>query len=151
MTSEPIKLISDDFGYIHWDKDSGGPELFELIIYGKSESNCNTIKQQILENQKKAEKLDEYTSCCQHSDEKYCIWNHELHIIQQENQSLKKKLANKNVKHIHKKDLNNLKDYREKFLENKKIIEKIKIIFDDGSVDNDTFFTKLEEILGDNN
>lgn len=49
--TESIKLTENDFDYIHWDKDSGGPELFELIIYGKSESNCDKIKQHILENQ----------------------------------------------------------------------------------------------------
>ncbi len=31
----------------------------------------------------------------------------------------------------------------------KEIIKKTKIIFDDGSVDDDTFFPKLEEILGE--
>ena len=46
------KLTVYDFDYIHWYKDSGGPELFELIIHGKSKSNCEKIKQQILENQK---------------------------------------------------------------------------------------------------
>ncbi len=49
--TESIKLTTDDFDYIHWGKDSAGPELFELIIYGKSELHCNEIKQQILENQ----------------------------------------------------------------------------------------------------
>lgn len=79
--TKPIKLTADDFDYIHWYKDSGGPEQFELIIYGESKSNCEKIKQQILGNQEK--------------------------------------------------------------------LEKIKIIFDDGSVDDDTFFPKLEEIFGE--
>jgi len=51
MVTESIKLTADDFHYAYWEKDSAGPELFELIIYGKSELHCNEIKQQILENQ----------------------------------------------------------------------------------------------------
>jgi len=55
--STPIKLTAGDFGYIHWDKDSGDQESFELIIYGKSKYDCEKIKQQILENQKKGRKV----------------------------------------------------------------------------------------------
>ena len=55
-----IKLTKDDFSYIHWDKDSAGPELFELIIYGESKYDCDTIKQQILENQKIVDVLKVY-------------------------------------------------------------------------------------------
>jgi len=56
--TELIKLSENDFDYIHWEKDSAGPELFELIIYGKSELHCNEIKQQILDNQEIKEKLE---------------------------------------------------------------------------------------------
>ena len=45
-----VKLCDADFNFIHWEKDSGGPEQFELIIHGKSEEDCNQIKQQILNN-----------------------------------------------------------------------------------------------------
>ena len=144
--TKPIKLAVDDFSYIHWDKDSGGPESFELIIHGKSKYNCEKIKEQILENQKKAEKYDDYTNCCQHSDDEYCIWNHELHIAEQKIRSLEKKLTNKNIKHLHKKDLDNLKDYREKFLENKKIIEKIKQI-QSLLINNKKLTSKEQDIL----
>jgi len=118
--NKPIKLAADDFDYIHWKKDSGQEiETFELMIYGKSELHCEKIKQQILNNQKKAEKYDEYANCCQHSDDEYCIWFHELHKEDKQVDQLKEKLG------------------------------KIKIIFDDESIDDDTFFPKLEEILGD--
>lgn len=147
----PINLTVDDFGYIHWDKDSGGPESFELIIHGESKYNCDKIKEQILENQEKAEKYNDFVNCCQHSDEKYCIWNYKLHIIKQEIKVLRKKLTNKNIKHLHKKDLNNLKDYRVKFLENKKIIEKIKHHLTLYENSTDPVEIILKEILGENN
>ena len=51
--TDPINLTENDFDFIHWEKDDGQEkETFELMIYGKSESNCNEIKQQILEHQK---------------------------------------------------------------------------------------------------
>jgi len=45
------RLTEKDFNHIHWEKDSGGPETFELIIHGKSEQDCKNKKQQILDNQ----------------------------------------------------------------------------------------------------
>ena len=56
--SKPTKLTENDFDYIHWNKDSCGIDLFQLIIYGKSESNCDKIKQQILKNQEIVKKLE---------------------------------------------------------------------------------------------
>ncbi len=53
----PIKLTVDDFSYIHWDKDSCGPESFQLIIHGESKFDCDKIKKQILDNQEKADLL----------------------------------------------------------------------------------------------
>ena len=51
--TKPIKLIENDFDFIHWEKDSGQEkETFELMIHGKSELHCMQIKSQILENQK---------------------------------------------------------------------------------------------------
>ena len=44
-------ISKDDFGYIHWDKDSGGSEKFELIIHGESKQDCEKKKQIILNNQ----------------------------------------------------------------------------------------------------
>lgn len=67
--TESIKLTADDFGYIHWDKDSGGPELFELIIYGKSEYDCDKIKQQILENQEIVEKIKRHLTLYKNSED----------------------------------------------------------------------------------
>jgi len=127
--SESIKLTEED---IHIISAAGGYTVKLRSLEGLdiiwNEKQAKQIKQQILDNQEKAERYDDYTNCCQHSDDEYCIWNHKLHIIKQENKALKKKLTNKNIKHLHKKDLNNLKCYRENFLKNKKIIEKIKQI-----------------------
>jgi len=119
--TKPIKLTEDDFDYIHWKKDDAGPEQFELIIYGKSELHCNEIKQQILENQK---------------------------FVSQYKQELKKlqKTSNKSL------SIEECDKITKQMWDNeqaKQKLEKIKIIFDDGSVDDDTFFPKLEEILGD--
>lgn len=80
--TKPIKLIEDDFKFIHWDKYSSGPEQFELIIYGKSESGYNTIKEQILDNQ---EIVELYNS---RFKEFYDMW----HYVIQENKKLKKEV-----------------------------------------------------------
>jgi len=42
---------------------------------------------------------------------------------------------------------NHPEQFKQQILNNQAIVEKIKIIFDDGSVDDDTFFPKLEKIL----
>ena len=71
--TESIKLTENDFDYIHWEKDSAGPELFELIIYGKSELHCNEIKQQILENQEIVNYISEIVKRKPHSNEDKAI------------------------------------------------------------------------------
>jgi len=67
--TESTKLTADDFSYIHWDKDSAGPESFELIIHGESKSSCNIIKQQILENQEIVNDIIKIAKRKPHSDE----------------------------------------------------------------------------------
>ncbi len=146
----PIKLTEED---IHIVLTVGGYtvkfrslEGFDIIW---NEKQAKELKQQILENQKKTEKYNDFVNRCQHSDDEYCIWYHELHIAEQKIKSLEKKLTNKDVKHLHKKDLNHLKDYRKKFLENKKIIEKIKhhLILCENSADPVKVI--LKKILGE--
>jgi len=52
-------VAEKDFNYIHWEKDDGGPETFELIIHGKSEQDCKNKKQLILNNQKKLIRIND--------------------------------------------------------------------------------------------
>ncbi len=66
---ESIKLTVDDFSYIHWDKDSGGPELSQLIIHEESKSDCDKIKQHILENQEIVNDIIKIVKRKPHSDE----------------------------------------------------------------------------------
>ncbi len=66
---ESTKLTADDFSYIHWDKDSSGPELFQLIIHVKSKFDCDTIKQHILENQEIVNDIIKIVKRKSHSDE----------------------------------------------------------------------------------
>jgi len=56
--TESVKLSENDFDYIPWEKDIIGAKLFEIVIYGESELYYNKVKQQILDNQEKAEKLE---------------------------------------------------------------------------------------------
>ncbi len=71
--TESTKLTADDFSYIHWDKDSGGPELFQLIIHGESKFDCDKIKQQILENQEIVNNIIKIVKRKLHSDEEKAI------------------------------------------------------------------------------
>ena len=50
-------LRKKDFEFIHWENDYAGSESFELVIYGKSESDCKKIKKQILAHQRIVENL----------------------------------------------------------------------------------------------
>ena len=68
-----ITLTNNDFDFIHWEKDAGGPESFELMIYGKSESHCNEIKQQVLENQEIVTDIQEILQRTPQSDEEKAI------------------------------------------------------------------------------
>ena len=52
-----ILLNENMFGQIHWEKDSGGPEQFELIIYVKSLQEINTLKKQLMAEHEKYPKM----------------------------------------------------------------------------------------------
>lgn len=89
--SKPITLTEENFELpesVHYTKDEDvvlGIRLFNLTLAKK-------VMKQILDNQDKAERYDEYTNCCQHSEDEYCIWFHELHIADQKIKELKEKL-----------------------------------------------------------
>ena len=52
-----ILLNENMFGQIHWEKDSGGQEQFELIINVKSMQEIKELRSQILSEHKEYHKL----------------------------------------------------------------------------------------------
>ena len=124
LTAEDIKVLEDNVYYYneHGNHIDNKPRI---TIEGRPIEKAKQLKQQILDNQEKLEKVKklEVEEGCTVFQLIDAFVIHLEHLTK-ENKLLKEDTALTKEK-----------------------IEKIKIIFNDESVDDDTFFPKLEEIL----
>ncbi len=81
-----MKLTEEDIEIYHFD--DGFPENWEVIICKDSRDEAEKMKQQILENQEKAEKWDQY---CQMHDFSSALEFSEIFVMAKQN---KEKLEN---------------------------------------------------------
>jgi len=56
--------------HIHWEKDSGGPEVFYVIIHVKSMQEINSLQRQLLAEYKKYSELEKIKKQLKHATKK---------------------------------------------------------------------------------
>jgi len=53
--------------HIHWEKDSGGPEIFYVTIHVKSMQEINSLQKQLLAEHKKYSELEKIKQQLKHT------------------------------------------------------------------------------------
>jgi len=68
--SKRTALTKGMISHIHWEKDSGGPEVFYVTIHVKSMQEINSLQRQLLAEYKKYPELEKIKQQLKHTTKK---------------------------------------------------------------------------------